>query len=100
MARLQDVVRDHPEWESRVAVIALSIDDKVEEAREHLARNGWDQTLNLWAGPGGFRSDAVEAFRVSAIPRAVVLDTEGVVRYSGRPEATRLSELTALLLAE
>ncbi len=84
MEQLQNEVRNHPEWEDDVVVIALSIDDTKADANRHLKRKGWDATTNVWAGPGGWRAAAAEAFSVRGIPKAYLIDQKGVIVKSGR----------------
>ena len=95
MEQLQNEVRSHPEWQDEVVVIALSIDDTQEDAIRHLKRKGWDATTNVWAGPGGWRAPAAEAYSVRGIPKAYLIDQQGVIVKSGRlqnigPEIARL----------
>ena len=36
----------NPAWQDRVAVMTLSIDDTLEEARNHMTKRGWTNTFN------------------------------------------------------
>jgi thiol-disulfide isomerase/thioredoxin len=85
MEKLQLLRDAHPEWKDRVEVIALSIDEKAEEARNHLQKKGWSKTFNVWAGGGAWHASAPKAFRVRGIPTAYVLDGEGRVVKAGHP---------------
>jgi thiol-disulfide isomerase/thioredoxin len=85
MEKLQHLRESHPDWKDRVEVIALSIDDKAEEAREHLTKKGWSQTTNVWAGDGGWSSGPAKEFRVRGVPTAYVIDGDGKVVKAGHP---------------
>ncbi len=85
MEKLQHLREAHPDWKDRVEVIALSIDDKAEEARSHLEKKGWSNTFNVWAGPGAWQAPAPLAFRVRGVPTSYVLDREGRVVQAGHP---------------
>src|SRR4051794_39323910 len=87
MEKLQHLRDAHPDWKDRVEVIALSIDDKAEEARSHLEKKGWSKTLNVWAGNGAWQAPAPQAFRVSGVPTSYVLDGDGRVVEAGHPES-------------
>ncbi len=85
MGKLQHLRESHPDWQDRVEIIALSIDDKATEAREHLAKKGWSQTANVWAGDGGWSSAPAKAFRVRGVPTAYVISSDGKVVKAGHP---------------
>ena len=54
MAKLQKLRDRHPEWTNKVEIVTVSIDDQLRQAREHLAKRGWTNTFNAWAGPGNW----------------------------------------------
>lgn len=85
MEKLQHLRESHPDWKDRVEVITLSIDDKAMEAQEHLAKKGWSQTSNAWAGDGGWNSGPAKKFRVRGVPTAYVIDGDGKVVNAGHP---------------
>ncbi len=93
MERLQRLREEHPDWQDRVAVIALSIDEKAEQARTHLERRGWFNTLNAWAGEGAWTAPATKAFRVRGVPMAYVLDRDGRVLKAGPPLAMNVGQI-------
>ena len=98
MQKLQDYVRKHPEWKGKVEVIALSIDDSAEEVRKHLQREGWDKTRNVWAGEGGWRSEAAKVFSVRSIPRIFIIDREGTIVRSSYPIELDIPDTVSQLL--
>ena len=85
MEKLQHLREAHPDWKDRVEVIALSIDDKAVEARDHLAKKGWTKTSNVWAGDGGWASGPAKEFRVRGVPTAYVIGSDGKVVKAGHP---------------
>jgi thiol-disulfide isomerase/thioredoxin len=98
MAELQTLREQHPEWQDRVKVIALSIDDGSREARAHLAKRGWTNTFNAWAGPGGWMSAPAKQFRLHGVPTCYVLDAQGKVVQAGDPIGPSLTNVVAGLL--
>ena len=76
----------------------LSIDDKLKEARQHLEKRGWTNTVSLWAGEGNWFAPSAKAFRLHGIPTAYVIDTGGKVVWSGHPDGDQISELVNSLL--
>ncbi|MCD6049528.1 MAG: hypothetical protein K0Q55_931 [Verrucomicrobia bacterium] len=79
MAAMQTLLPKHPEWKDRVEVVTVSIDDTMESVRKHLQKQGWNQTLNTWAGEGGLNAPAAQAFRVIGLPRTYVIDQKGKI---------------------
>jgi hypothetical protein len=41
------------DWQGKVVIVPLSIDETMEEVRNHLDKRGWTNTFNVWAGDGG-----------------------------------------------
>jgi thiol-disulfide isomerase/thioredoxin len=98
MAKMQTYRAEHPQWGDRVALIALSIDNTAQQARDHLAAKGWDKCHNVWSGPGGFNAPPPLAFSVRGIPTVFILDRSGVIANAGHPAAMDIpGEVNALL---
>lgn len=98
MAELQTLQAQHPDWTDRVQIIALSIDDGPQEVRAHLANRGWTNTLNAWAGPGGWTSAPAKQFRLHGVPTCYVIDPGGKVVQAGNPEGVSITNEIARLL--
>jgi thiol-disulfide isomerase/thioredoxin len=86
MAELQTLRRDHPDWGDKVAIIPLSIDDEPGAVRARVSQRGWTNTLNVWAGPGGWNSAPATAYRVTGVPHTFVIDPQGKIVLSEYPE--------------
>jgi peroxiredoxin len=98
MAELQELLPQHPEWKDRVQIIALSINDEVREAQAHLAKRGWTNTFNAWAGPNGWLSAPARQFRLHAVPTCYVIDLQGKVVQAGSPWGLSITNVVARLL--
>lgn len=85
MAESQKLMQEHPDWKDKVAVVPLSIDDTLEIVRKHVNQRGWTNTFNVWAGPGGWHSSPAQAYRVSGVPHAFVIDPKGTITTSVSP---------------
>ncbi len=85
MAQLQTLRASHPDWTDKVAIIPLSIDDTIDAVRQHIAKRGWTNTFNVWAGDGGWHSSPAQAFRVSGVPTTYIISTDGKVVQAGHP---------------
>jgi peroxiredoxin len=83
LQEMQKLHKQHPAWKDRVEVVPISIDDSLKAARDHLAKRGWTNTFNVWAGSGGWQSAPAKAFRVTAIPTGYVIDSRGVIVEAG-----------------
>lgn len=98
MADLQPLQKQHPEWQDRVKIIALSIDDSWREAQAHLAKRGWTNTFNAWAGPGGWMSAPAKQFRLHGVPTCYVIDAQGKVVQAGDLRSLSFPNVIAGLL--
>ena len=98
MAELQTLQAQHPEWKDRVEVIALSIDEELRQARVHLAKRGWTNSFNAWAGPGGWMSAPAKEFRLHDVPTCHVIDAQGKVVQAGIPMGLQVTNVIAGLL--
>jgi thiol-disulfide isomerase/thioredoxin len=98
MAELQTLQAQHPEWKDRVKVMALSIDDELPRLRAHLAKRGWTNSFNVWAGPEGWMSAPAKQFRIHSVPTCYIIDTQGKVVHGGNPMGLQVTNLIARLL--
>ena len=98
MAELQTLQAQHPEWKDRVKIIALSIDDELRQARAHLAKRGWTNSFNAWAGPSGWMSAPAKQFRLHGVPTCYIIDAQGKVVQAGSPMGLQVTNVIARLL--
>ena len=98
MAELQTLPAQHPEWKDRVKIIALSIDDELRQPRAHLAKRGWTNTFNAWAGPEGWMSAPAKQFRLHSVPTCYVINAQGKVVQAGHPSGLQVTDVIARLL--
>jgi thiol-disulfide isomerase/thioredoxin len=78
-------------------VLAVSTDDRAEDAVQYLAKSGFTGLTCIWE-PGGKSTRLKLLYQVDWIPRSIVVDSEGIVRYNGHPmdlEATFVEALVA-----
>lgn len=100
MADLQKIRVSHPDWQDKVAIVPVSIDDTLDIVRKHVDQRGWTNTVNVWAGDGGWHSTPAQTFRVTAVPISYVIDPQGKIFWSGHPEADTISTTVDRLLKE
>jgi thiol-disulfide isomerase/thioredoxin len=98
MARLQDLRQQHPDWQDRVAIVPLSIDDTIGEVRNHVNSRGWTNTFNAWAGDGGWQSASAKAFRVTGVPTTYIIDGQGKIITAGHPAGMDIGRQVEALL--
>ena len=72
--RLETLQDDHPDWKDRVEIIAVSIDDKREDAAQCCTKNQWTKIKAAWAGPS-----ICEALHISGLPTTYLIDQQGKV---------------------
>jgi thiol-disulfide isomerase/thioredoxin len=98
MAELQTLRKDHPDWQDRVAIVPLSIDDTLAEVRQHVDKRGWTNTFNVWAGEGGWHSVPATTFRVTGVPTSYLIDAQGKIVWAGHPSGMDFGKTVDALL--
>ena len=99
MAQLQTLRKSHPDWQDRVAIVPLSIDDTLKIVRDHVDKRGWTNTFNVWAEDGGWHSKPATAFHVHGVPTTYVIDAQGQVVRAGHPATMDIGKEVDALLA-
>jgi peroxiredoxin len=79
-----------------LVVLAVSTDARAEDAIDYLAKNGFTGLTCLWE-PGGKSTRIKLLYQVDWIPRSVVVDKGGIVRYNGHPIDLEAAFVEALL---
>lgn len=75
----------HPEWEGKVALIAISVADSQEVSQTVFESEGWSTKLTaLWAGAGGMQSRLNYELKVNEIPTCLVIQ-HGKVLHKCNP---------------
>ena len=94
MEHLVDVARRRGDaWRNDVALVAVSIDNDRAELRRHVLDQGLKGLRHLWsprdhAGP----SSAAEAYSISGVPTAFLIDRKGRVVWRGHPQSIDLEK--------
>lgn len=79
-------------------VLAISTDAAAEDAVTYLAANGFTGLICIWES-GGKKTRIKQLYEVDWIPRSVVVDRTGIVRYNGHPMDLE-ADFIEMLLAE
>jgi hypothetical protein len=72
----------------RLALVALSIDDKADDVAPLFSANSWTHLVPYWAGPNGIQSPAARRFAVKTIPKSFLIAPDGHILWRGHPNAT------------
>jgi hypothetical protein len=91
---MQTFPAKHPDWEDRVALIALSVDQSRELAIDRLEREDWKMTQNVWGD-----EDVRTAFDANALPLVVVMDAGGKIVAAGNPQMIDVQKIVDGLLS-
>jgi len=90
----------HALWSSvsdqGVDLVGISLDRSESNARGFLASTGYTDIIALWQSLAA-SSTVASAYCVSGIPHTLVIDREGVVRYSGHPARLTLDRVESIL---
>ncbi|CAG9316486.1 unnamed protein product [Blepharisma stoltei] len=88
----QAIMERNPDWEGRVEVIAISIDDTRAEAERKMKDEGWDKISSYWAGSDSYYTKAPKSLKVDEIP-TYVLAHQGKILWRGAPGKVDLEQV-------
>ncbi len=95
MARNMKLSAAHAEdWGEKVAIVALNIDESIDDARKHIEKKDWRALDHYFSAQGGlgWQSEAAEVYGIDAIPRAFIIDATGTIRWRGNPNDVDVEE--------
>jgi thiol-disulfide isomerase/thioredoxin len=98
MAELQKLRDGHDNWQDKVAIVPLSIDDTMDVVQKHVDQRGWTNTFNVWAGEGGWHSVPAKTFRVTGVPTSYLIDAQGKIVWAGHPAGADFGKMVDGLL--
>jgi len=79
-----------------VVLLVVSIDKTAQAAREYLEANGYPTDTVLWQSLEAAR-EVKALYGVVGIPRTIVIDREGIIRFSGHPDNLTDEDIEQLL---
>lgn len=91
--RMQELVRSHPEWDKRVALVTVSVDAERDDAIRVIEKRKWNQTQNV-----AMDYDAAQKFGVRALPALVIIAADGKIATMGGSHALNLEKEIQQLL--
>ena len=78
-------------WRDRVTILGVSIDEKIETIRDHVNERGWNAVRQVWV-PGAWKGAPVQAYAVTGVPSAFLIDPDGVLVWTGHPAEIELEQ--------
>ena len=87
----QIMARRKAEWKGKALILGASIDPGMDAVRRRVAEKKWHDVHHAWCPPppgeeeSGWQAPAAQAFAVTGIPTAVLIDREGRIVWTGHP---------------
>ncbi len=75
--KLQNLPAEHPEWEGQVVLLAVSADERMEDATKLFTEKQWKGISVVWAGP-----EVLKTYHANSLPSMYVIDQNGDVAAS------------------
>jgi thiol-disulfide isomerase/thioredoxin len=94
MAELQKLRKTQPGLMDKATIVSLSIDSTIDLPTAHINKRGWTNTINAWAGEGGWNSTPARIFRLSGVPTVYILDAQGKIIHSSHASDEVVDELS------
>lgn len=79
-----DMIKKRSDWQGKVRIIGLSIDQTMDAVETHIKTNGWEN-VEHWHRD---KSDCSKVYGVQGVPHVMLLDKSGKIVFKGHP-ATR-----------
>jgi hypothetical protein len=93
----QEMLEHHPEWEGRVEIVVISLDDDAESPQKRINEKGWGKVTSYWAGVRR-ASPTRELFEIRG-NRPCLLVHKAKVLWRGDPSERKLAEDISGLIA-
>ena len=71
---LQTITGEHPEWEGKVELLVVSVDEEKEDAIRIAKDKKWSGMTVVWAGP-----ELLRTYRVGSLPTVFIVDEQGKI---------------------
>jgi hypothetical protein len=100
LAQLDDLARRRGEqWQSRVQLASICL-DAIDDVRRHVANKGWAHVAHFIPTGGHPTGGTPNAFGVLGVPRAFLIDAEGVLVWAGHPAGFDVEQEIERLIAQ
>ncbi len=93
VTEMQTYAEKHPAWGDRVALIAISVDEKQDAAIDFVRRKDWPKTHNAWGD-----ETVKRAFDADLLPLVVVISADGKMVSAGDPRIVNVPKIVDGLL--
>mmetsp|Transcript_7092 Transcript_7092/g.12976 ORF Transcript_7092/g.12976 Transcript_7092/m.12976 type:complete len:490 (+) Transcript_7092:117-1586(+) len=92
-----EMLEQHPNWEGRVEIIRLCLNETNEAPHNLINEYGWTELSSYWVGPDGWRSEAPKLFNIQSIPSCLVIHRNKVI-WKGSPTEQSLDRAVSALI--
>jgi thiol-disulfide isomerase/thioredoxin len=101
MAHLCEIqTKKGTDWDGKVVLLAISIDDRKETLINHIQNRGWLAVRHLWCHEGepGHKSIGAQTYGISGVPTALLINQKGKIVWRGHPQSFNVEvEINKLL---
>lgn len=81
MAHNQKMLEENPDWEGKIKIIGLSIDQDKAKLKSHVESKKWTSVKHYFRGA----SKASEQYGVNGVPHVMLIDKTGKIVFKGHP---------------
>merc|ERR1712032_937503 len=93
MQHNQKMLENHGDWEGKVRIIGVSLDQDIPTIQTRVNDKGWNKVEHYWRNGNGF-----ESWEFKGIPHVALMDKEGKIVYKGHPGQGNLEEAIGKLI--
>ena len=77
-------------WGDSVKIVALSVDEDLENLKEKITKKGWSKIQHLTFGKWDNEHSLIQDFQISGIPFVCLVDKNGLINFIGHPSSINL----------
>ncbi len=97
MLRNEEVMkRRAKDWAGKAAILALSVDEDPEVAKQYVFERGWTSVIQVWnadSPEAGWECQIRRDFGLDDIPRAMLIGQDGTILWRGDPNKVDLEKM-------
>lgn len=91
MAHNQEMLEKN-NWGDKVRIVGVSVDDDLDSIKDRVQTKKWEKIEHLTLGGWNNEHKLIQNFSISGIPFVCLVDTKGVINFTGHPSEINLEE--------
>ena len=87
MAHNQEMLEKHADWEGKVRIVGVSLDQAIEPIKQRVDDKGWHKVEHYWRN-----ANNLSEWNFKGIPHVALMSKDGKIVFKGHPMSTNLED--------